>query len=286
MDADKIIELVTFYGMKLILAFVIFFVGKWIASKAVGIIKSIMTKAKVDPTLVSFTGNMVFGAAMAFVCIAVLNQVGVETTSLAAVIAAAGLAIGLALQGSLSNFAAGIMIILFRPFQNGDFVDVNGVEGHVEDISLFTTYLATTDNKQVIVPNSTITDGIIINYSKKPTRRVDLVIGVGYDDDLAKTKKVLEKILDNAEYVLDKPAPQVGVSELGDSSVNFVVRPWVKTKDYWALRFALLQEIKETLDKEGISIPFPQRDVHIFNEGAAVNDTPKKAPAKKAASKK
>jgi len=243
MDADKIIELVTFYGMKLILAFVIFFVGKWIAGKAVGIIKSIMTKAKVDPTLVTFTGNMIFGAAMAFVCIAVLNQVGVETTSLAAVIAAAGLAIGLALQGSLSNL-------------------------------------------QVIVPNSTITDGIIINYSKKPTRRVDLVIGVGYDDDLAKTKKVLEKILDNAEYVLDKPAPQVGVSELGDSSVNFVVRPWVKTKDYWTVRFALLQEIKETLDKEGISIPFPQRDVHIFNEGAAVNDAPKKAPAKKAASKK
>ena len=179
MDTEKIIELVAFYGIKLIIAFAIFFVGKWVAHKVVDLIKSVMTKAKVDSTLVTFTGNMIFGAAMAFVVIAVLNQVGVETTSLAAVIAAAGLAVGLALQGSLSNFAAGIMIILFSPFKNGDFVDVNGVEGTVESISLFTTNLVTTDNKQVIVPNSTITDGIIINYSKKPKRRIDLVIGVG-----------------------------------------------------------------------------------------------------------
>lgn len=289
MDAQNIVDLITFYGLKIILAFVIFFAGKWIARRAVNVIKSIMTKAKVDPTLVAFTGNMLFGAAMAFVVIAVLNQVGVETTSLAAVIAAAGLAVGLALQGSLSNFAAGIMIILFRPFANGDFVNVNNVEGVVENISLFTTYLVTTDNKQVIVPNSTITDGIIINYSKKPTRRVDLVIGVGYDDDLAKTKKVLEKILSKHKEVLDKPEPQVAVSELGDSCVNFVVRPWVKTKDYWPLRFALLQEIKETLDKEGISIPYPQRDIHIINENApaapAKKATTTKKPSKKAAKK-
>lgn len=283
-DMGNITELVTFYGLKLILAFVIFFVGKWVAHRAVNIVKSLMTKAKVDATLVTFTGNMLFGAAMAFVVIAVLNQVGVETTSLAAVIAAAGLAVGLALQGSLSNFAAGIMIIMFRPFQNGDYVEVNGVEGKVESISLFTTNLATTDNKQVIVPNGSITDGVIVNYSKKPKRRIDLVIGVGYDDDLAKTQKVLADVLSKEKRVLDKPEPQIAVCELADSSVNFVVRPWVKTAEYWDVRFALLQAIKVRLDKEGISIPFPQRDVHVFNEAPAA--PVKKAPAKKAASKK
>lgn len=266
---DGISELVTLYGIKILVALAIFFIGKWIARKATNMVERMMDKASIDPTLTKFAGNILYGLALAFIVIAVLSQLGIETTSLAAVIAAAGLAIGLALQGSLANFAAGVLIILFRPFKNGDYIEAAGTAGTVEEISIFTTKLKTPDNKQVIVPNAQITNDNIINYSAKPTRRIDLVVGVGYDDDLKKVRKTLESILKKENRLLADPEPVIAVSELGDSSVNFVVRPWVNTEDYWAVRFDLTESIKATFDKEGISIPFPQRDVHVIDSSAA-----------------
>ncbi len=264
MNTETIIEYAATYGLKIAMAIAIFFIGKKLVQIAVSILKKMMTKAKVDETLVSFSGNIFFGLAMAFVVIAALSQLGIETTSLVAIIAGAGLAIGLALQGSLSNLAAGVMIILFRPFKLGDVVDISGVIGKVEEISIFTTSLTTGDNQLVIIPNSTVTGGNITNITAKPQRRIDLIVGVGYGDDLKKVKKVLSAIVEKNEYVLKTPAPTIAVSELADNSVNLVVRPWVKTKDYWTARFELMEAIKTTFDKEGISIPFPQRDLHII----------------------
>jgi small conductance mechanosensitive channel len=278
MDTDKavstVVEYISLYGLNILAAIVIFFVGKWLAKKLVGVAKTMMTKAKVDETLVSFAGNIMYGLALTFVVIAALSQLGVETTSLAAIIAAAGLAIGLALQGSLSNLASGVMLILFRPFKIGDYIEAGGTAGTVEDISIFTTFLKTPDNKSVIVPNSSITDGNITNVSAKPERRIDLVIGVGYDDDLSKVKKVLTKIIEADDRILKDKDVTIAVAELADSSVNLVVRPWVKTEDYWAVRFDLTEIIKTTFDKENISIPYPQRDLHVI-EGEPV--TKKKA---------
>ena len=266
---SKLVEYVSLYGLKVVAAIAIFVIGKWVAKKLVGVARQLMTRAKVDETLVSFAGNVMYGLALTFVAIASLSQLGVETTSLAAVIAAAGLAIGLALQGSLSNLAAGVMIILFRPFKIGDYVEAGGTAGTVEDISIFTTSFKTPDNRQVIVPNNSITSGTIMNVSAKTERRIDLVVGVSYSDDLAKVKKVLSKIVADDDRVLKDKDVTIAVAELADSSVNLVVRPWVKSEDYWAVRFDLTEKIKTTFDKEGISIPFPQRDLHIV-EGAAV----------------
>jgi len=262
-------EFVSLYGLKVLAAIAIFIIGKWVAKKLVNVAKKLMLKAKIDETLVSFMGNILFGLTLAFVVIAALSQLGVETTSLAAIIAAAGLAVGLALQGSLSNLAAGVMIILFRPFKIGDFVEAGGTAGTIEEISIFTTIFRTPDNKQVIVPNNAITDGIITNVSAKPERRVDLVIGVGYDDDLSKVKSVLKKVVSADKRVLKDKDITIAVSELADSSVNLVVRPWVKTEDYWGVYFDLTETIKTTFDKEGISIPYPQRDLHIVSGEAA-----------------
>jgi small conductance mechanosensitive channel len=206
---------------------------------------------------------------MAFVIMAALEKLGVETTSFAAIIAAAGLAIGLSLQGTLGNFASGIMLIMFRPFKVGDFVEAGGVAGVVEEIQIFSTKMKSGDNKEIIVPNGQIVGSTITNYSAKETRRIDLVIGVGYDDDLKKVRSVLEDILGKEARVLPDPAPTIGLLELGDSSVNFAVRPWVKTGDYWPTLFDLQEAIKIRFDHEGISIPYPQRDVHLINENAA-----------------
>lgn len=280
MEYNSIAELIGFYGLKILIAIAIFLIGKWAAKKIVGFVQKLMRKGNVDETLIGFAGNVMYGLVLAFVVIAALSQMGVETTSLAAVIAAAGLAIGLALQGSLSNLAAGVMIILFRPFKNGDYIEAGGTAGTVEEINIFTTYMKTPDNCQVIVPNSQITDDVITNYSAKDQRRIDLVIGVGYGDDLAKAKKVLTKIIEGDKRVLKDPEPTIAVSELGDSSVNFVVRPWVSTADYWATKWDLTEQIKTTFDKEGISIPFPQRDVHIHEQKAA-NDAKKSTSTSK-----
>ena len=266
---DRIFALVQDYGLPLVWAIIIFIVGRIVARVVSNMIGKMMTKGKVDETLVKFAKSMIYIALMVFVILAALEKLGVETTSFAAIIAAAGLAVGLSLQGTLGNFAAGIMLILFRPFKVGDFVEAGGVSGVIEEIQIFSTKMKSGDNKEIIVPNGGIIGGTITNYSAKETRRIDLVIGVGYDDDLKKVRSVLENILGANECVLKDPGPTIGLLELGDSSVNFAVRPWVKTGDYWPTLFALQEEIKTRFDQEGISIPYPQRDIHMINESAA-----------------
>lgn len=280
-NIDTIGTLISVYALKIVAALAIFMIGKWLAKKITGLIKMMMGKAGVDQTLVSFSGNVIYGLALAFIVIAALSQLGINTTSLAAVLAAAGLAVGMALKDSLGNLAAGVMIILFRPFKIGDFIEAGGTSGAVEDITIFTTALKTPDNKAVIVPNGAITGGTIINYSAKNTRRIDLVFGVSYGDDLAKVKKVLTKIVNDDKRVLKDPEPVIAVSALADSSVNLVVRPWVNSADYWAVYFDLHEKVKTTFDKEGISIPFPQQDLHVVSGEApkAVKSAAKKAAA-------
>jgi small conductance mechanosensitive channel len=207
---------------------------------------------------------MTYIALLVFVVLAALGQLGIQTTSFIAVIGAAGLAIGLALQGSLSNFAAGFLMIIFRPFKVGDYIEGAGVAGTVEVIQIFTTQLKTPDNKTVIIPNAALTAGNITNYSAKGTRRVDLVFGIGYGDDIDHAKNVIMDVLAKEERILKDPATTIGVVELADSSVNFAVRPWVKADDYWNVYFNLTENIKKSFDSEGISIPFPQRDVHMY----------------------
>ena len=272
-DMDTLIQYVTMYGVDILAALAIFLLGKWGAKIAMKLATKAMHHAKVDETLVSFASNIVYGLVLVFVVIAALNQLGIQTASLVAVLATAGLAIGLALKDSLSNFAAGVMIIIFRPFKLGDYIEAAGIAGSVEAISIFTTTIKTPDNKTIIVPNSPITTGNVVNYSTKPTRRVDLVFGCGYGDDILKVKKVLQSIIDADDRVLKDPAPTIALAELGDSSVNFVVRPWVKTSEYWDVRFDLHEKVKLAFDKEGISIPFPQRDVHLYTVDAKKTET-------------
>lgn len=260
----KLQEFATFYGLKIIAAILIFIIGRWLAKMIKNLIVKVMKKGEVDATLTSFVGHLTYVALLTLVVIAALNQIGVQTTSFVAIIGAAGLAVGLALQGSLSNFAAGVLMILFRPFKVGDYIEAGGTAGTVEEIQIFSTILTTPDNKVIIVPNAKITGDNIVNYSAKDTRRMDLVFGVGYGDDLQKVKDILQNILQNDPRVLKVPEPMVGVLELADSSVNFAVRPWVKSEDYWPLFFDLKETIKKRFDAEGISIPFPQQDVHLY----------------------
>lgn len=264
---EQVQEVLAVYGLKIIAAVVIFIVGRWVAKLLRNVVRKTLTKRDVDPTLVAFTANFTFVLLMTFVILAAIGQLGVQTTSFIAVIGAAGLAVGLALQGSLANFAAGILMIIFRPFKVGDFVEASGVAGIVEEIQIFTTVLKTPDNKKIIVPNGKITSDIITNYSAEETRRVDLTIGVGYGDDIDKVKRTIEDVLSKDERILKDPAPTIAVSELGDSSVNFAVRPWVKTADYWPVYFDTTESIKKRFDAEDISIPFPQRDVHLYEHG-------------------
>ena len=268
---QKVLDYGATYGLSILAAVVIFIVGKWIARIISNAIDKLLIKQKVDPSLSSFAKNLIYYALVAFVAIAALSKLGIQTASFIAVLGAAGLAVGMALQGSLSNFAAGVMILVFRPFKVGDFVSAGGAAGTVKEIQIFNTILGSPDNVKVIVPNAQITSGDIKNYSANSTRRVDLVIGVSYSDDLQKTRKVLEEVLASEAAVLKDPAPTIAVSELADSSVNFVVRPWVKSGDYWPTYFSLTEKIKNELDRNGISIPFPQRDIHVINEsqGAA-----------------
>jgi small conductance mechanosensitive channel len=256
-------QLLIDFGPKVLAAVIIFVVGKWIARLLARVAESAMTRAKVDPILVGFGSNIIYVGLFAFVVLAAVNQLGVQTTSFIAVVGAAGLALGLALQGSLSNFAAGVMLVFFRPFKVGDYVEAGGTAGTVEQIMLFTTRLKTPDNKQVFVPNGRIIDGIIVNFSGNPTRRVDMVFGCGYGDDLEKVREVLQQILAEEPRVLEEPAPVVAVNALGDNSVNFVVRPWVNSADYWPVLWDLQEKVKIRFDANGLSIPFPQRDVHV-----------------------
>ena len=260
---SQVQEWVALYGIKAIAAVLILVVGRFGAIGIRSIVKRMLTKSRVDETLISFVTSVSYIAVMAFVVIAALGQLGLQTASFVAVLGAAGLAVGLALQGSLANFAAGVLLIIFKPFKVGDYIEAGGTSGVVEEIGIFTTELNTPDNKRVIIPNAKATGDNITNYSSNDQRRVDLVAGVSYSDDLDKVRKVLQDILSQDSRILQDPVPTIGVLELADSSVNFAVRPWVKTADYWDVFFATQEEIKKRFDAEGIAIPFPQRDVHI-----------------------
>jgi small conductance mechanosensitive channel len=260
---ESLMEKLRALGPDALAALVILLVGWLVARALTGLFRRMMTKGNFDPTLTGFCGSIVYIGLMVLVVITALKRVGVETSSFVAVIAAAGFAIAFALQGSLANFAAGVMLIVFRPFKTGDFVEAGGTSGVVEEIQVFATTLKTADNKTITIPNSAITSGNITNYSVKPMRRVDMVFGIGYDDDLKKAKEVLADILAKDDRVLQDPAPTVAVLELADSSVNIAVRPWVNTADYWGVYFDVTEAVKLEFDAQGISIPYPQQDVHM-----------------------
>ena len=248
------------------MALVIFVIGKWVVKRLSAVLEKLMEKNAVDPAIRHFTGSLVYYALLIFVCIAALGQLGIQTASFVAIVGAAGLAIGLALQGSLSNFAAGVLLLIFRPFKVGDFIEAAGTSGVIQNIQIFTTELHTGDNKKVIVPNGRIISGNIINYSANDTRRVDLVFGIGYQDDIDAARAIIESLLAADERVLDEPKPLVAVVALADSSVNFVCRPWVKSSDYWPVHYSLTEAVKKAFDANGISIPFPQQDVHLHQQ--------------------
>ena len=248
---------------RIIMAALILIVGLWLARKLRPVLKDFLLKRNLDPMLASFVTSIVHILFVVFVVIAALGKLGVQTTSLVAIVGAAGLAVGLSLQSSLSSFAAGVMIIGFRPFKVGDFIEAGGTSGVVEGIQIFSTRLRTGDNKTVIVPNASIIGSNIINYSARDTRRVDMVFGIGYNDDLQKARQILQEILDADDRVLDDPAPVIAVGELADSSVNLIVRPWTSTDDYWQVYWDLNEKVKQRFDEEGINIPYPQRDVHL-----------------------
>ena len=262
-------ELGTEFGVNILAALAVFIIGRWVIKYLKKLILRVMEKRGVDATLTKFVANLAYVALLAFVIIAALGMLGIQTTSFIAVLGAAGLAVGLALQGSLSNFAAGVLLIIFRPFKVGDFIEGAGVAGVVEEIQIFTTQLKTPDNKTIIIPNAKITGDNIVNYTVKGTRRADMVFGIGYEDDIDKARDIITDILSKDERVLKDPPLQVAVSELGDSSVNFVVRAWVNAADYWGLVFDTTETVKKRFDAESISIPFPQRDVHLYEHKAA-----------------
>jgi len=266
MALETIQTWITLYGLKLLGAVVIFIVGRWVARRLSKLLALVLEKGKAEVELVQFLKNLSYYLLLVVVVVAALGQLGVQTASLLTIIGAAGLAVGLALKDSLSNFAAGVMLIMFRFYRVGDYIQAGGAAGTVQTINIFNTVMISPDNQKIFVPNSAILNGTITNVTANDTRRIDLVMGIGYGDDIPKAKKLLEEIVAAHEGVLKDPAPQVAVSELGDSSVNFVVRPWVKTSDYWAVRFELTQRIKMAFDENGISIPFPQRDVHLIND--------------------
>jgi len=250
------------FGLKVVTALAVYIIGKMVVGIVVKVLRAVLTKSKMDEMLLNFVASIVRSVLLLFVIIAALDQLGVDTTSFIALLGAAGLAIGLALQSTLQNFAAGVMLIIFRPFQKGDFIEAAGISGKVCNISIFNTVISTGDNKQIIVPNGDVYGGTITNYSAHDTRRIDMVFGIGYDDDMKQAKKIMEQVIAADERVLKDPTTLIAVSELADSSVNFVVRPWVKTADYWAVKFALIENIKEAFDKNNISIPYPQIDIH------------------------
>ena len=249
------------YGLKVIGAILILIIGRIIAGQVRKAFVRLGEARHWDPSLTGFMSSLAYFFAMAFVIVAVLGSFGVQTASIVAVLGAASFAVGLALQGSLANFAAGVMILLFRPFKVGDYVEVAGVAGSIKQIGIFSTVMATPDNVKIEVPNGKIYGDIIKNYAGYDTRRMDLVIGIGYGDDMARAIAVITEVVEAEDRILPEPEPQIAVAELGDSSVNLVVRPWVKGADYWACRFDLIQAIKAALDANGIEIPFPQRVV-------------------------
>lgn len=264
-NTEQLMAMGTDWAIKIVLALLIFIVGKWVAKKVTAVTSKLLQKAEVDPTLDKFLCNIVYTILLAAVILAALDSLGVPVTSLLAVLGAAGLAVGLALKDSLGNFAAGVMLIIFRPFKQGDFVEAAGVSGVVNEIKIFSTILTTGDNKLVIIPNGQVGAATITNYSALDQRRVDLVFGVGYDDDLKAARQVLTDLCANHPLVLDDPATNIFVLNLGDSSVDFACRPWCKTSDYWKVYGDLLEQAKVGLEAAGLSIPYPQSDVHLHH---------------------
>lgn len=266
---EQVVTLITTYGLKVLGALAILVIGLWVAKAIKTFVRRFMDKRSMDPIIASFLTNLVHIALAIFVLLAALDQIDVRTTSFVAVIGAAGLAVGLALQGSLANFAAGFLLIVFRPFKKGDYIEAAGTAGVVDSIQIFTSVLKTPDNKMVIVPNAKITSDNIVNYSAMDTRRLDLVFGVSYSDDIDKVRGILKKIADADSRILKDPAPMIVVSELGDSSVNFILRVWVKTSDFWGVKFDTTEKGKKEFDAANVTIPFPQRDVHLFQESTS-----------------
>ena len=253
----------TDWAIKIAIAIAIFIVGKIVARILANVVQGALRRGKTDEMLVRFLGNITYGVLLVAVILAAVDSLGVNVTSLMAILGAAGLAVGLALKDSLGNFAAGVMIIIFRPFKIGDYVEAGGAAGTIDEIGLFATLMHTPDNKRIIVPNGSIIGGNITNVSALPTRRVDMVFGISYDDNIGQARDIIQALLDADERVLDDPAPTITVGELGDNSVNLNVRPWVNAADYWSLYWYLLENVKVKFDEAGISIPYPQRDVHL-----------------------
>jgi len=262
-NMEQIKTMITLYGLHIAKALLIFLVGRWIAKMAADLISRALNRHSIEPTVVLFTKNILYFMFLVCVMIASLHEIGFQTASLLAILGSAGLAVGLALQGSLSNLAAGFLIIILKPFRLGDFIEGAGVSGVVEAIDILTTQLRTGDNKTIFVPNSKLTGDNIVNFSLKPNRRVDVTVGVSYSSDLDKVRAVLSQTIEAESRILKEPAPQIFCTALADSSVNFTIRVWVNTSDYWPTTFALNEAVKRNFDKSSIEIPFPQRDLHI-----------------------
>ncbi|MCK4407291.1 MAG: mechanosensitive ion channel [Bacteroidales bacterium] len=269
-DIEKILSIISDlaieYGLKLLLAIITLIIGLWIIRIIIKAIVRMMEKRKVDATIRQFLRSLLSMLLKILLIISVISMLGVEMTSFIAILAAAVLSVGMALSGTFQNFAGGVMLVLFRPFKVGDFIKAQGYTGTVKEIQIFNTILKTPDNKTVIIPNGGLSTNAMTNYSNEPTRRVDFTFGIGYDDDIDKARTVIEGIINSDERILKEPEPFIAVSELADSSVNFVVRVWVNSADYGGVLFSMPENIKKTFDKEGISIPFPQTDVHLYNE--------------------
>ena len=262
---NQLSELLSSFGISLFIALSILIIGRQVVKILIKVISTALERSNTEDTVRIFVTNLLNTLLMIVVFIAAINQLGIQTTSIIAVLGAAGLAIGLALQGSLSNFAAGILIVIYRPYKVGDYIQADNHLGTVDDIQTFSTVLKTPDNKLVIVPNGSIMNGSIVNFSNQDKRRVDIIASCSYEDDIDKVKSVLADILSKDDRILNEPKPRIAVSELADSSVNFIVRPWVKNSDYIDVYYSLLEEIKKRFDQEGIAIPYPQTDVHIHN---------------------
>ncbi|MGW8287337.1 MAG: mechanosensitive ion channel family protein [Desulfobulbales bacterium] len=266
---SKAVELIMAYAPKVVLAVITLVVGLWLIGLITKVTRKSMEKTKVDKTLIPFITNLLSWGLKALLLISVASMVGIATTSFVAVLGAAGLAVGLALQGSLANFAGGVLILIFKPYNVGDLVEAQGHLGVVKEVQIFNTILLTPDNKRVIIPNGAVSNGSIVNYSAEGLLRVDLVIGIAYESDIPKAKEVLSKVMSDHQLVFEEPQSTVAVSELADSSVNLVVRPWCKASDYWQVYFDITEQAKVNLEDNGITIPFPQRDVHLFEQKAA-----------------
>jgi len=269
LDPAEVSSLLWEWGLKVLAALAIFVIGRWLAKRVANGVAVATERANVDPTLTKFLRSVVYMALLVMVALAAAQQLDVPITSFFAILGAAGLAIGLALKDSLANFSSGVMLVFFRPFKSGDFVEAGGVSGTVREITIFNTIMKTPDNRIITVPNGHIYGGSITNFSAEATRRIDLVFGIGYDDNVVRAKEIMQSVIDADERILKDPAPVIMMLELADSSVNFAVRPWVASADYWAVRGDLLEGVKKALEDNGLSIPYPQRDVHLIGQVAA-----------------